>query len=105
MDPLVMGAGAAVLTAVVAGLGVRRRAKKLVKRDEDPADRALVALLIALGHDPAKTLFQVVRRGRKSGIQVRTRDGRPLRFYRLAELERMKKDPAKRHLFAVARAT
>src|SRR5688572_11647796 len=104
MDPVAVGAGAAVLTAIVAGLGVARRARKLPPAMPlSPDHRALIQVVYALGHDPAKVLFQLVQ-GKKKGLRILTRDGRPLRFYRPSEIERRQRtDPMFRQRFMEAR--
>jgi hypothetical protein len=90
---IAVGSASAVIVAVLAGLGLRRKMRTApLAKPIDPADRALVNLLIALGHDPTKILVQAVREGRKKGIRVLTRDGKPLRYYTLQQLGRLKKD-------------
>lgn len=104
MDPVALAAPAAVLLAVVGGLAARRRAHKPPK-PATPEDRAVVRLLKALGHDPAQVLVQLVQQPRrKAGMRVLTKDGRPLRYYRLSELRRKQRDPGFRAAMAAVMA-
>lgn len=110
MDPLLGAAGA--VTAVVGALvatgyasrfrgGARRAGRSLTQ-----SDRAMVALLVALGHDPAKVLVQVVRAGKgsgKTGLRVLGLDHQPIRYYRAAELKRLRRDPEHLRKYAAAK--
>lgn len=104
MDPVAIGAPAGVMLAVLGGLAARAIARKRpLPKKLTPGQAGIVCTLKALGHDPNAVLVQVVAQGRKAGMRVLTRDGRPLRYYRAKELAKLRKDPGFLLRYAKAR--
>jgi len=94
MDPL-MGAAGAVTTAigaVIAATQVRRWARNRAARNDQAAERqALLRVIKGFGHDPSKVLVKLVRGGIRQGVQLYTKDGRPLRFYTKREISKLQR--------------
>lgn len=67
-----------------------------------PEDIAVVHLVQALGLDPARVLVRIQRTGPRRGLQVLTRQGKPVRFYTMKRLQRETRRPEVRERFAAA---